>query len=986
MPRRSPLALVALCLVLAAAGRAPAVPSPTPFVAPRLADFSPRGTVKQVRQAVARFATPMVAYGDPKAADPLSAECPVAGTGRWLDARTWVYDFVRTLPGGVRCAFRLRPGLADLAGAALPAGGDLAFDTGGPAIVSSMPSAGETIDAEQALLLRLDAEPTADSVARHASFSIDGVAERIDVRVVEGAERAQIVERFASGDEDDVELVLAARRRFPDGAGVRLVWGAGIATAGGAATSEDQTLEFTVRAAFTAEMRCQRESARTDCIPLTPIVLRFSAPVPWADASRVTLTAPEGRSFAPVPPDGAEQAVSQVVFRGPFPARTTLRLAVPGDLKDDAGRTLANASELRDLPVVLGADPPLAKFASRFAIVELAADPALPVTIRSLGTRVTTRELHLAASGGRGSAADARPAATVRGEMLYVGAERSAEILGWLRKVGAARRDRSVFGEPRGVPAGGRVESLALPELSGEELQVVGIPLPAPGLYVVEIESQRLGEALLDGPKPLYVPAAALVTDMAVHLEWSSRGSLVWVTRLSNGRPVAGAQVAVHDCGGRVLAKAETDGQGVARVAGLPDRDAVPLCRSSNDDSDEHHDYRASRSLSDLDGGLFVTAREGDDLSFVHSSWDLGIEPYRFDLPEEPWNGPFVAHAVLDRPLLRAGETVHMKHLFREQTLQGFAVVDAAASPQRLSIRHLGSDTRHELPLAWRADGSAVTDWPIPKEAKLGLYEVYYVREAAPAPAASPEPSPTPPAPYVRLGAPPTTYDREWLAGTFRVAEFRVPLARGVVKLPAEPQVAAPAVHADLAVQYLAGGGAADLPVVLRSQIEPDEVRVKGHADSSFANGPVKVGIRREGDGADEPEARRTDGTIHSREELRLDAAGTARATIAGLPAVEQPKRLRAELEFRDPNGEVQTAVATVPLWPARVVAGVEASVRDTRAPRLVARALVLDPHMQPAPRVRVQVEAFERRNYTVRKRLVGGFYGYDYVEDTRPL
>ncbi|MEW6273007.1 MAG: alpha-2-macroglobulin family protein, partial [Thermodesulfobacteriota bacterium] len=42
--------------------------------------------------------------------------------------------------------------------------------------------------------------------------------------------------------------------------------------------------------------------------------------------------------------------------------------------------------------------------------------------------------------------------------------------------------------------------------------------------------------------------------------------------------------------------------------------------------------------------------------------------------------------------------------------------------------------------------------------------------------------------------------------------------------------------------------------------------------------------------------------------------------------------------------------------------------------------------HMQPAPRVRVQVEAFERRNYTVRKRLVGGFYGYDYVEDTRPL
>src|SRR5690606_33421256 len=155
-----------------------------------------------------------------------------------------------------------------------------------------------------------------------------------------------------------------ARRRFPDGAGVRLVWGAGVATASGVATTEDQTLDFTVRPTFTAELRCQRETARTDCIPLTPIVVRFSAPVPWSEASRITLTAPDGKAYAAVPPDSPDLAVSQVVFRGPFPPSTTLRLEVPTDLKDDAGRTLANAAQMQSLQVALGADPPLAKFAS----------------------------------------------------------------------------------------------------------------------------------------------------------------------------------------------------------------------------------------------------------------------------------------------------------------------------------------------------------------------------------------------------------------------------------------------------------------------------------------------------------------------------------------------------------------------------------------------------------------------------------------------
>ena len=53
------------------------------------------------------------------------------------------------------------------------------------------------------------------------------------------------------------------------------------------------------------------------------------------------------------------------------------------DLKDDAGRTLANAAAF-PMKVRIDDDPPLVKFPSRFGILEVNAQPALPVTVRNV--------------------------------------------------------------------------------------------------------------------------------------------------------------------------------------------------------------------------------------------------------------------------------------------------------------------------------------------------------------------------------------------------------------------------------------------------------------------------------------------------------------------------------------------------------------------------------------------------------------------------
>ena len=126
--------------------------------------------------------------------------------------------------------------------------------------------------------------------------------------------------------------------------------------------------------------------------------------------------------------------------------------------------------------------------------------------------------------------------------------------------------------------------------------------------------------------------------------------------------------------------------------------------------------------------GLFVSARSaaGDDLAFVFSDWARGIEPWRFNIPLAQGTQPDTrAHTVFDRTLLRAGETVAMKHFVRDETERGLALPAAAQLPAEVVLTHVGSDTEFKLPLKWpRGARSAENSWSIPKNAPLGLYDV----------------------------------------------------------------------------------------------------------------------------------------------------------------------------------------------------------------------------------------------------------------------
>ncbi|MBX3622400.1 MAG: alpha-2-macroglobulin [Rhizobacter sp.] len=928
---------------------------------------SPQGEVAQVRQLVVKFSEAVMPLGDLRGPDPFSLRCagPVPkGGGRWSNDRVWLYDFDEAVPPGTRCILTARPEWKPQTGA-LTGATRFSFSTGGPAVSATQPYTGAQIEEDQHFLLRLTGPAVPATVLAHAACEVEGIGERIPVRVITGAVRDAVLKARRLQKQADQWLMLACQRPLPPDTPVRLVWGAGIAAQANpqVLTRQEQSFTFRVRKPFTAEFSCERERADAPCLPIRPLWLRFSSPVPRSVAEGVTLKPASGAALAPVfDKDDTSTDVSELRFPTPLPEATVFSVQLPREVKDVSGRVLSNAASF-PLQVATGDAPPIAKFAAApFGVVERGPEAMLPVTLRHVQ-------------------GDLRPAATA-GAVRIKTLRTDAEVLAWFNKL-AKYHEGQLTAQEAGLPqaqwyereqvqdAKGRVKEvkrmrelatrelpllaqaadvkrLDLPQLQGGDprpFEVVGIPLPEPGYHVVEIESQRLGESLLGRKAPMYVRTGVLVTNLGVHLKLGRENSLVWVTTLDTAQPVAEAEVAVNSCAGVRLWAGRTDAQGLARI-----------------------DQTLDARQADCPGepGYFVTARKAGrdsalaDMAFVFSSWQKGIEPWRFNQPISAEPEPDLrAHTVFDRTLLRAGETVSMKHFMRRETSRGLAPLAPGELPTRLKIVHQGSGQEYEQPLAWNGVRSASSQWNIPGAAKLGVYEVVLERE----------------------GARPGEGRRSWTSGSFRVEEFRLPLVDARLSGPKAVAVAPKELPVDVQLSFFSGGGMAQAPARLTALLRPRGVSFAGYDEFSFE--PPRDAATRDDD---EAPADDNGKLVADKQPLTTDRHGAASVVLKNLPPLTRASELVTELAFNDPNGEVQTAATRIALWPSAVVLGVKTGSWASTRGQVKFQVVALDTAGKPIKGQRVEVRGRLSQVISTRKRMVGGFYAYDNRTETKDL
>src|SRR5690606_9971483 len=117
-----------------------------------------------------------------------------------------------------------------------------------------------------------------------------------------------------------------------------------------------------------------------------------------------------------------------------------------------------------------------------------------------------------------------------------------------------------------------------------------------------------------------------------------------------------------------------------------------------------------------------------------------------------------------------------------------------------------------------------------------------------------------------------------------------------------------------------------------------------------------------------------------------LDADGAARVRVDRLPRIDAPARFQLEMSYSDPSGETQPLSQSVDVWPSTIQAGISTTGWDRAGREIPVGLIAPGIDSQPRARVSMQLLAVERKTWSVRKRMVGGFYRYDSHTERVPM
>jgi alpha-2-macroglobulin len=803
-----------------------------------------------------------------------------------------------------------------------------------------------------------------------------GIRSAVPVEHITDARRAAVLKAYKQDASNPLWTVLRCQTAFPDGAGVTLRWLNAERSANREETNNDnwegQAFSYKARSDLPVVVTCERSNASAGCNPLGRVQLAFIKTVVPAHAAKIVLRDKAGKLYKSVPTK-MEQGVKFVEFKD-LPAEETLTVVWPSDLDEILPATKTEtkpgllavvkelvgmnskpllSSEARSKAVLvrMGNYPPLVKFSANFGVAEKAIGGVVPLTVRGVEASPEAGKIKLRQLRANDEASIIELMQTLNrvtrtdGSVALFDSEEGegAEPVVQNNKAANLRypfafssaKNRNTPVDTRSVSWLKNIKSASVQDLpkqlDGPAFEVLGIPLKESGLYVLEAESVFLGRSLLDKNRPMYVRSGALVTDLAVHMHVSERTSALWVTQLSTGKPVADAAVTIYDCKAKKLLQGASNAQGWVQLDG-------------------------KLGNNRWDCPLYAFAKKGDDISFVQSNWQRGIESWRFEgLKNQNADvSNKTVHTVLARNLLKGGETLHAKHYWRTINSRGELVAPRKADlPATVKLVHQGSNDTVTLTMEWDTRGNAQTVYKIPDGAKRGVYQIL-------------------------LGASDCYSD---CGAQYRVEDFRLPVLKSEVVSPKTPQFVGDKINVLLRLNYLSGGVAAGESVSVAQRLLKHTPRFEAYDTYNFGMGyrwqdDFEDGFDSDSDTKPDDTANTANKQDMADRRYTLNANGTLVMKASVNKANGQPKALLTEMEFSDPNGETYRAQGRTVVWPAAVVLGSKVDYWNAGSTRKV-EFIALSPEGKPLANVPIEVQGAYQGYVTHRRRTVGGYYGY---------
>ncbi len=317
------------------------------------------------------------------------------------------------------------------------------------------------------------------------------------------------------------------------------------------------------------------------------------------------------------------------------------------------------------------------------------------------------------------------------------------------------------------------------------------------GLVWAAVEN---GEAIPNARRSAQPTRASIVqvTNLGITVKDSPQNTLIFVTRLDDAKPVAGARVSIVNKDNSIHWSGTTGTDGVATAPGIPHQQ--PRYRGEGD----YAEYERPNFL--------VLAEKDGDIAYVANNWHEGIEPWEFGLSfNRDESEPMLRGTIFsDRGVYRLGEEVHFKAILRQNTPNGVRLL-RAETPVSISLRDSQYRVVDERVLKVNEWSSVEWTFTLPAEGALGNYSIRAVLESdSPKPVAAEDVEPGDrPGPELDDAVP---YQKA-VHGSFLVAAYRRPDFRVDVTLQSERSLAGEPIAGVVTARYLFGAAMGARPV-----------------------------------------------------------------------------------------------------------------------------------------------------------------------------
>ncbi|HKO54175.1 MAG TPA: MG2 domain-containing protein [Polyangiaceae bacterium] len=624
----------------------------------RVVFAGPQGEANEVSELSLVFSRPLRKLELAGAAPPAIAIAPPIA-GRWLWVGTHALRFVPEtphLPGSTQYTVTVPAELRALDGATLGSPFQLEFSTPRLKLVDSDPAAGSR-GLEPATKFTLHFNQAVDPEKLQALSKLSatraGKSEALPFSVVR------------PDPKQPKRLELKPTRPLPIHSEIKLAVAASL-------TGLEGPLQLAAAFEIPVEtygplkvdsVNCDRETPHKQCAPGSSWSLELSNPVPLRDLKRAL-------SITPAVPLRFENwtddttPVSYLSINAPFRAGSTYALRVDAGLRDVHGQSLA-----RNYSIEMAVD-------DYFPAVEIGVQGHLldPQT----ATTVPIGSLNVKSYGLSTAALTAEDA-------LLLSNEDQPDKRWQLFRALPRTRVRSIRPN-QGLNRVGK-ENLALPALLGPS---------GHGPLAIGVEYER-------NPKDyraLETFKIVQLTDLAITAKLSPEGSLVWVTRVSSGEPVAKASVRILG-GSSGEHRYETDAQGIAKIG--------------------PQDFAPRLDESDADAAAILVAQSGDDWAFERAR-DF-LSPWRFSVPFD-WSGRKRNYGMIftERGIYRPGDEVQVKGIVRREQTSGNAT--PAGEELTLDLYSPDSERTHTQPVKLNRFGTFSVTLKVPDTGHLGAWQI----------------------------------------------------------------------------------------------------------------------------------------------------------------------------------------------------------------------------------------------------------------------